>query len=283
MYEKYLEQLLIASKMRNLSTGTTRTYIHSLTTFFDEIKKEPSEIMFEDIQGFLLAKREKGVSAATCNGYHSAIRFFFRYVLHKPWNEDIVPRMIREQPLPKVMLAEDIELLLSFATNIKYKAIISLLYGSGLRVSEVVNLDYCDISRSTMQVHVRNTKNRSERYTILSQRSLDILTEYWFKCGKPTGALFINQATKKRLTASAVEQYIRKISRKAKIPYAVSPHTLRHSFATHLLEAGTDVRYIQALLEHRTPVSTNKYLHVTNKAVMGVKSPFDFKAGEIHG
>lgn len=282
MNEKYLDQILVAAKMRNLSAGTTRTYIHSLTNFFDAVGKEPSAVTFEDIRKFLLDKREKGTSAATCNGYHSAIRFFFRHVLHKPWDEDIVPRMIREHPLPKVMPAEDIELLLSFATQLKYKAIISLLYGSGLRVSEVVNLDYCDISRSSMQVHVRNTKNRSERYTILSQRSLDILTEYWFKCGKPMGALFISQTTKKRLTASGIELYIRKISRKANIPYPVSPHVLRHSFATHLLEAGTDVRYIQVLLGHRTPVSTEKYLHITNKTVMGIKSPFDFKAGETH-
>lgn len=282
MNEKYLNLILTAAKMRNLSAGTTRTYIHSLTNFFDAVGKDPATVTFEDIQGFLLDKREKGTSAATCNGYHSAIRFFFRYVLHKPWDEDIVPRMIREQPLPKVMPAEDIELLLSFATQLKYKAIISLLYGSGLRVSEVVNLDYCDISRTTMQVHVRNTKNRSERYTILSKRSLDILTEYWFKCGKPMGALFISQTTKGRLTASGVELYIRKIAREANIPYQVSPHVLRHSFATHLLEAGTDVRYIQVLLGHRTPVSTEKYLHISNKAVMGIKSPFDFKAGETH-
>ena len=174
--------------------------------------------------------------------------------------------------------------LLDYVDDIKYKAIFSLLYGSGLRVSEAVYLDYCDISRTNMTVHVRKSKSRIDRYTILSQKSLDILTEYWFAYNKPTDALFIQKnKPHNRITQSAVQQYLRNTCKKAGITKHISPHTLRHAFATHLLENGVEFRYIQTLLGHRDPKSTEVYLHLSNKTVLGITSPFDMEAGDIHG
>ena len=124
-------------------------------------------------------------------------------------------------------------------------------------------------------IHIRNTKNRRDRYTILADRTLDLLTEYWFQCGKPRGILFPSQWTHNYLDISSVNQFLKTSAKKAGITKHFSSHTFRHSFASHLLEAGCDIKYIQALLGHTDPKSTEIYLHVSNKTLLGIKSPFD--------
>lgn len=134
-----------------------------------------------------------------------------------------------------------------------------------------------------MQLYIRNSKTHSSRYAILSKRARDILTEYWFKCGKPKGILFPNQWTGEYLTSSATGLEMRKSVKKAGLPKDVHSHCLRHSFATHLLEDGVDIRYIQSLLGHRSPKSTEIYLHLSNKTVLGIVSPFDKEEGGAFG
>ena len=151
-----------------------------------------------------------------------------------------------------------------------------------MRVSEVIHLHYDDISRSNMQIHVRDTKNRMDRYTILSKRCLDILTQYWFEKGRPRGILFPNKFTGNYLTVSTLEQVMRRAVADTELPKAATPHCLRHSFATHLMEQGIERHNIQALLGHRDPKSTEVYLHVSNKSLMGIQSPFDRKDGADH-
>ena len=124
-----------------------------------------------------------------------------------------------------------------------------------------------------MQIHVRDTKNRMDRYTILSQRCLDLLTEYWFAKGRPRGILFPNQFTGSYLSVGTLEKVMRRAVSDAKIPVKATPHSLRHSFATHLMEQGVERQYIQALLGHRDPKSTEIYLHVSNKSLLGIQSP----------
>ena len=141
-----------------------------------------------------------------------------------------------------------------------------------MRVSEVIHLHYDDISRTNMQIHVRDTKNRMDRYTILSERCLDLLTEYWFAKGRPRGILFPNQWTGSYLTVSALEKVMRQAVSDAGLPAKATPHSLRHSFATHLMEQGVERQYIQALLGHRDPKSTEIYLHVSNKSLLGIQS-----------
>ena len=283
MYEKYIEQLLIEAKLRNLAPSSAKYYADCMRHFFEYIQKDPGDITVYDVRDFLLMKSDT-ISATTINHYNSAIHFFFRRVLHKPWDDDIIPRMKEDYHLPVILSPDEINLLLDSVTDIKYKAIFSLLYGSGLRVSEVVALDYCDISRRNMTVHVRKSKSRIDRYTILSQKSLDILTEYWFAYNKPMEALFIQKnEPHNRLTASAVQQFLRQTCHNAGFKKNITPHTLRHAFATHLLENGVEFRYIQTLLGHRDPKSTEVYLHLSNKTVLGITSPLDREAGGIHG
>ena len=154
MYEKYIEQLLIEAKLRNLAPGSAKFYANCLRHFFEYIQKDPSDITVYDVRDFLLMKSDT-ISATTINHYNSAIHFFFRRVLHKPWDDDIIPRMKEDYHLPVILSSDEITHLLESVNDIKYKAIFSLLYGSGLRVSEAVALDYCDISRKNMTVHVR--------------------------------------------------------------------------------------------------------------------------------
>ena len=231
---------------------------------------------------FLLKKKDEGLKATTLNLYNSSIRFFYKNVLHILWDDTIVPRMIKEHKLPVVLSSEQIERLLDATKDLKYKAMFATMYSSGMRVSEVIHLHYDDISRTNMQIHVRNTKNRMDRFTILSERNLALLTEYWYEKGRPMGILFPNQYTGQYLTVSTVEQVIRRSALAAGLS-GVTPHCLRHSFATHLMEQGVEQRKIQSLLGHRDPKSTEIYLHVSNKSLMGVRSPFDRTEGDLNG
>ena len=282
MYEKYLLQLEEAGKIRNLKERSIDCYKNYVSYFLDYMGKTPEELTCQDVREFLLAKKDEGLKATTLNLYNSAIRFFYRNVLHILWDDITVPRMIQDHKLPTVLSSEEVDRLLNATSDLKYKAMFATMYSSGMRVSEVIHLHYDDISRTNMQIHVRNTKNRTDRYTILSERNLALLTEYWFACGRPRGILFPNKFTGDYLTASSVEQVIRRSAMAAGLS-GVTPHCLRHSFATHLMEQGVEQRNIQALLGHRDPRSTEIYLHVSNKSLMGIRSPFDRKAGDVNG
>lgn len=170
------------------------------------------------MRSFLLFKQET-IAATTLNHYNSAIHFFFRRVSYKTWDDDIIPRMKEDYHLPTILSLEEINHLLDHVVDIKYKAICSLLYDSGLRVSEAVYLNYCDISRTNMTVHVSKSKSRIDRYTILSQKSLDILTEYWFAYNKPMNmnALFIQKnKPHNRITQFVAQQYLRDTCKKSR-------------------------------------------------------------------
>ena len=283
MYEEYLEKIAEAGKIRNLKKRSITCYQNYVTYFLNYMGKDPQELTCQDVRTFLLEKKDEGLKASTLNLYNSAIRFFYRNVLHILWDDITVPRMILEHKLPTVLSADEVDRLLDATPDLKYKAMFATMYSSGMRVSEVIHLHYDDISRTNMQIHVRDTKNRMDRYTILSQRNLALLTEYWFRKGRPRGILFPNQFTGQYLTVSTLEQVIRRSAAVAGLSGRVTPHCLRHSFATHLMEQGVEQRSIQALLGHRDPKSTEVYLHVSNKSLMGICSPFDRKAGGANG
>ena len=168
MYEKYLEQLEEAGKIRNLKERSINCYKNYVSYFLKYQGKNPEELTCQDVRTFLLAKKEEGLKATTLNLYNSAIRFFYRNVLHILWDDITVPRMILEHKLPTVLTSDEIDRLLDAVDDIKYKAMFTTMYSSGMRVSEVIHLHYDDISRTNMQIHVRDTKNRMDRYTILS-------------------------------------------------------------------------------------------------------------------
>ena len=159
-------------------------------------------------------------------------------------------------------------------THNHYRSAIKFLYK---KVLKTVWDD--DISRTNMTIHVRETKGRIDRYTILSQKNLDLLTEYWYKCGRPKDILFPSSWSGGYLDIASVNQFFKKSAKLAGINRHVSSHACRHSFASHLFESGTDIKYIQSLLGHVDPRSTDVYLHVSNKTLLGIRSPFDNSEG----
>ena len=280
MYESYINKIEDVGRLRNLKPGTIRTYKNNVRDFLKYINKHPKELTCEDAREFLLYLKNKGNKASTLNNKNGALVFFYKRVLGKLWDDNLVPRAINDYAVPKVLSRDEINRLLDATPNLKYKAIFAIMYSSGLRISEVLRLTYDDISRTNMQIYIRESKTHTSRYALLSKKALDILTEYWFKCGKPMGVLFPSQSTKRALTPSATASILKESAIKAGLPKDIHSHCLRHSFATHLLEDGVDIRYIQTLLGHRSPKSTEIYLHISNKALLGVQSPFDREAGD---
>jgi site-specific recombinase XerD len=275
MYEKYFDKLREECLIRNRSARTAETYISNIKVFMRWTGNKPmEELTLQDAREFILYKRKSRVKASTCNFYNSSICFLYKHVLHITWDQDMVPRMRLDTKLPEVLSLEEVEKLIDTATDIRNKAIIALLYSSGLRVGELVKLRAKDIYISRMQVYIPESKNHSDRWTILSQKALDLLTEYWRSYPVPREYFFVSlDEPHNCLKVSGVEIMLRNIGKEAGL--SVHPHTLRHSFASHMIEQGVPISYVQSMLGHRCLESTQVYIHISNKTVMGIKSPLD--------
>ncbi|HUM84571.1 MAG TPA: site-specific integrase [Lachnospiraceae bacterium] len=279
MYEEIFESVRQAAEKRNLRERTIQLYCSNIGYFLRCTGKPATDLTLEDADAFLTMKRHEGRSPETHNHYRASIKFLYKRVIKVPWDDEEVPAMKRERNLPTVLTAKEINAIIDATSNLKHKAIIATMYSSGLRVSEVVHLHYDDISRTNMTIHVREAKGRIDRYTILSRKNLDLITEYWYKCGRPKGILFPSSWTGGYLDTTSVNQFFKASAEKAGITRHVSSHACRHSFASHLFESGVDIRYIQSLLGHTDPRSTDVYLHVSNKTLLGIHSPFDAAEG----
>ena len=279
MYEDIFESIRKEAEKLNLRERTIQLYCNKVSYFLRCANKSITDLSLEDAEDFLTLKRLEGRSPETHNHYRSSIKFLYKRVLKINWDDEEVPAMKRERSLPTVLTPQEINAIIDATDNLKHKAIIATMYSSGLRVSEVIHLHYDDVSRTNMTIHVRETKGRIDRYTILSKKNLDLLTEYWFKCGRPKGILFPSSWTGGYLDISSVNQFFKTSAKKAGITRRVSSHACRHSFASHLFESGVDIKYIQSLLGHVDPRSTDVYLHVSNKTLLGIRSPFDAPEG----
>lgn len=276
MYEKYFEKLTEECEIRNRSANTARTYSDNIKRFLIDVGKHPDQLLLDDARQYILKKRREGISAEYCNNINSSLAFFYKHVLHLFWDQEIVPRMKRDYTMPDVLSVEEVERMINTAAEVRNKALIALIYSSGLRLNEAARLRPDDIYMTTMQVHVTDTKTHRDRWTILSQTALEYLKEYWYSYNVPRDRLFVSlPAPHMPLKGAGIEIMIRTIARDAGIKKRVYPHLLRHSFATHLLEQGVSIEYIQTLLGHRCPGSTYTYLHIANKTLMGIQSPLD--------
>lgn len=279
MHEDIFNQIHYEARKRNLKESTIIAYCNSIDYFLRTVNKDISALTTDDVDAFLTEKRLCGLSAQTYNHYHASIRFLYKRILKMNWDDDDIPRMKLNCSLPTVLSKEEMNRIIDITPNLKHKAIIATMYSSGLRVSEVVHLHYDDISRTNRTIHIRESKSRRDRYTILSDRNLDLLTEYWFKCGRPRDILFPSSWTGTYLDKCSINQYFKKSAAMAGIAKHVTSHCCRHSFASHLFEDGVDIKYIQALLGHVDPKSTEVYIHVSNKSLLGIRSPFDNPKG----
>lgn len=274
-------------KLKNFTASTMGDYFLYVKRFLAFTGKDAMSITYADIRKFILYLKDiDRKKASTINVYTSAIRFFFEYTLGYVWNPRKIPKMKVDRKLPVILTREQVNLLIDSIENHKHKAITAVMYSAGLRVSEVVHLRYEDICRTKKMIHVPVSKSRQDRYTILSDRCLEILTEYWFRYNRPTGWLFPSRVRDEPLTIKSVEKFIKDHVRRLGLPEEVTPHTMRHCFACHMLEDGVSLTYIQQLLGHRSPISTNAYLQMTSKALMGICSPFDTfvkSNGDVNG
>ncbi len=276
MNEKYLITLQEDLRLKNFAENTQKDYYRFVIRFLDFTGKDALSVTYADIRKFIFhMKDNEHKKASTINVYTAAIRFFFENTLGYAWDSKKIPKMKRDRQLPVILTREQVAMLIDSMENYKHKAITATMYSSGLRVSEVCHLRYEDIHRTTKMIHVPVSKNRQDRYTILSDRNLEILTEYWFRYGRPKGWLFPSTVRDEPLTTSTVEMFIKAHARSLGLPEGVTPHTLRHCFACHALEDGVSHTFIQQLLGHRSPGSTDVYLQMTSKALMGIRSPYD--------
>lgn len=285
MYEEYFEKLKEECLLRNRTDATLQTYTLCIHKFLEwKHCNAPEELSLEDARNYIYELRiNQKKSTQYCNCVNSALKFFYRFVLKKSWDQDVVPRMMNDVTLPRVTELENIEKMIDAATEIRNKAIIALLYSSGLRISELCSLAPSDIYKSTMMVHVRSSKNHCDHWTILSQRALDLLTEYWKSYPVKREYLFVGLKGKhEQLKPSGVQIMLRKIGNECGVDHA-HPHLLRHCFASHMIEQGVPVEIIQAMMGHRDADSTHRYIHVSNKTLMGIKSPLDHPAKKKRG
>lgn len=268
--EVYLQTL----ELKRYSINTARTYISSFEKFINFFKKNDLiEITEEDIQQYLNHLALKGVSSSQLNQALNSIKFYYETVMQMPNRFYAIERPFKERKLPKVLSKEEIFKIIHSTQNIKHKCILSLLYSAGLRRQELLNLKVSDIDSKRMMIRVTQGKGNKDRLTVLSPKVLTDLRTY-FKQWQPSNYLFEGNSGK-QYSASSVKRILEKAALKANINKRVTPHMLRHSFATHLLESGTDLRYIQKILGHSSTKTTEIYTHVSMVHLQKVKSPFD--------
>lgn len=215
------------------------------------------------------------LSGTFINQFTSSVKFYFNNCLGRPDEAMLLHRVKNEKKLPPVLSRSEVLLLLESVANLKHKTILSVIYSSGLRISEVINLKPGDIDSDKMTIHVRQGKGKKDRITVLSKKAAELIFSYR-KEYLPSVWLFPGQIQSRHISARSVEAVFARALLKAEIEKDATVHTLRHSFATHLLENGTDIRYIQLLLGHKNLGTTQIYTHVSNWKLKNIVSPLDY-------
>jgi site-specific recombinase XerD len=260
---------------KHYALNSARVYISMFEKFMNAHKnKALINIDERDINNYLKYLKLDGKSDSYINQMINSIKFYYETVKGMPNRFYEIDRPIKKKTLPKVLSIQDIEKIINHTPNLKHKSILTLLYSSGLRRSEVINLKLEDIDSNRMVITVRNGKQNKDRQTLLAPQLLDLLRSY-YKVYKPKKYLFEGQFGGKYSTSS-IRNILNKSAKQAGIIKTVTPHMLRHSFATHLLENGTDIRYIKELLGHSSTITTEIYTQVSINSLKNIESPINF-------
>ena len=271
------DRMAVDLRLRGLSPVTQRMYLRCAERFAAYHHRSPAALGESEIRAFLdHLVCARGVSRATHGVYVAAIHFLYRVTLDRPAVVQRIPYPRRVSArLPEILSQAEVERLLSAVGRLTHRAMLMVAYGAGLRVSERCALYPTDIDSQRMVIRVRAGKGDKDRYVMLSTRLLATLREYWRLRPPSDPYLFPSPQPGKPLSRMAVWHMVHRAARRARLRKRVSPHTLRHSFATHLLEAGTDIRVIQVLLGHRSLRTTLRYTQVSREHVGTVRSPLD--------
>ena len=279
MYQK-IDKMVKDLELRGRSKATIKNRVITLKRFSKFYNQSPELLGEQQIVGYLdYCINEKKLCKATVNNINSALKFFYVVTLEKEWSDLRIPRMRCRRNLPAYLTKEEVKLIIDNADYLKHKVILSTIYSAGLRVSEATNLRLSDIMSKEMKIRVRAGKGNKERYTLLSQKNLELLRTYWREFGHKNynseEYLFTSRWTGEPLTNRGIQSAMLAATKKAGITKKATPHTLRHSFATHLMNDGVELVVIQALLGHSNLKTTSIYLHVKDYTVLNVVSPFD--------
>ena len=277
--EQIIRKMKDDMNMRNFSKYTYDSYLGKTR----DMMRYYGEKRLEELREFLLKylKDERKLSDRSINYYNSVIRFIYEVTLDKLINKKQLPMRKQKKTVYRVLTKEELSTFFNVCDNFKFRTIFMLVYGSGLRIGEVANLRVEDIDSKNMRIFVRAGKGNKERYTILPKQSLDMLREYWrkYRQHKRRGRIFLSESGK-AITVGVIREHFRKYRRKAKINEKATVHTLRHNFATDLIERGATLIQVKELMGHSNIRSTMAYIHVSNVKI-DLESPLDaFMKGE---
>jgi len=261
-------------KVRNLSPVTQRCYVHAVTKFARHFNRSPGRLGLAEVREYQVHLTSTVISWASFNVAVCALRFFYGVTLGRTAMIERIPYARKRRQLPVILSAEEVARFLAAVPSRKHRTALMTAYAAGLRVSEVVRLKIADIDSGRMLIRVEQGKGGRDRYIMLSPQLLVVLRAYWREA-RPEHWLFSGQDESRPLDASVLQAACRTARERAKLGKPVIVHTLRHSFATHLLEAGTDIRTIQVLLGHRDLSTTARYTQVAATTIGNVISPFD--------
>ena len=269
------QRMLEDLQIRRYSPTTIRIYLHCIAEFAQHFGKPPDRLGAEHIRQYqLFLIKEKKVARPTFVQVVCALRFFYTHTLNRKIAIERIPFPRREKKLPLILSREEVKALLKAPGNLRTRTLLAILYGCGLRVSEVAQLKVSDIDSARNVLRVRQGKGGKDRQTLLPAKLLELLRCYW-RNQRPSGWLFPAGDSARPITPKTIYMACRTATRQAGISKPVHPHSLRHAFATHLLEAGVNLRTIQILLGHANLETTARYLHVADIAVRTTASPLD--------
>lgn len=277
-----LNNFYLFLKGKRYSKSTIQTYTFFVADFVNFYTKKPlEEITNRDVELFIeKVFIERNYSVSSQRQFVSALKIFIIFYPHTKINDLVLERPKRSRKLPSVLSQEEVLSIIQSTRNLKHRAILALIYSCGLRISELINLKLTDFHLERKQLIVKNGKGRKDRYVSLADSFLPLLSNYYHSY-KPA-IYFVEGQNGGTYSAESVRQFLKKSCLKAQIKKNVTPHTLRHSYATHLLENGVDIRYIQSLLGHAKPETTMIYTHVKRKDLMAIQNPLDVALQKIN-
>ena len=278
---KLRDQMLVDLQLSGATKSTQKNYLREVENLAKYFNRSPAELGEAELKEYLLHLiKERHLSEGTFRFYVAGLKFLYRTTLKREWPVEKIKHPRAKTKLPIVLDLSEVESIFAVTTNLKHKAMLMITYSSGLRVSEAARLKLTDIDSKRMVVKVNQGKGGKDRYSILSQTTLDLLRQYWLKY-RPTEWLFEGTKKNDHITSYTIQHVFYAARKRAGIKKPASVHTLRHSFATHLIEAVTSLHHVQLLLGHRSPTTTTVYLHVSRLNLAQVTSPLDRAAKEV--
>jgi integrase/recombinase XerD len=269
------QRMLDDMRIRNLADNTQKSYLLQVSSFARHFRRSPEALGPEEIRAWLVYLRnERKLAPGSLYPTVGALRFLYRVTLKREWSDEDFPLPKKPVKLPVILSPEEINTFFESVRSLKHRTILMTAYAAGLRVSEVVHLKVTDIDSQRMVIRVTQAKGSKDRYVMLSPRLLEILRLYWHDA-HPRDWLFPGDIPGRPISRNAVRLACDVARERSGIQKPITPHSLRHAFATHLLEAGTDVRRIQLLMGHRSIATTARYLKLATSTVCATASPFD--------